>query len=102
MREWVSSLEMMLDNKLRKWRKYDKWENGETVQLRWQFEQTHLHLDVFWQDKKETIRLKFTSPRGDHDFMWHELNEKTFNKIQDRVGNLAMSIMHPPIDPEFP
>lgn len=100
MREWVISLEFMLDSKLKKWRKYDKWEDGEMVQLRWQFEQTHIHIDVFWEDLKETVRLKYLAPRGDHDFMWHGLTDKTVNKIQDRVGNLAMTTMHPVIDPE--
>jgi len=100
MREWVASLEVMLDNKLKKWHKFAKWENGENVQLRWQYEQTHIQLDVFWENGVETVRLKYLSPRGDHDFMWHGLTDKTFNRIQDRVGNLAMTTLHPPIDPE--
>ena len=53
MRDWVASIEAILDNKLKLWHKYDKWENGENVQLRWQFEQTHLHLDVFGKTEKK-------------------------------------------------
>lgn len=100
MRIWVSSLEAMLDSKLKKWDKHRKWENGEAVHLLYQWEQTLLKLDVFWEDGKETLRLKFISPRTDHYFMWHGLTEHTFNMIQDRVGNLAMTAMHPIVDPE--
>src|SRR5262245_46323668 len=96
MREWILSPEEMIDAKLRKWDKQKKWENGEAVHLLWQWEQTLIKLDIFWQDKKEAVRLKFLSPREDHDFMWDGLSEKTFNKIADRIGNLAMRIMHPP------
>ena len=97
MREWVTSLEGMLDNKLKNWDKHRKWENGEAIHLMWQWEQTIIKLDVFWEDAKEVIRLKLISPRSFYDFMWDGLNDRTFNKIQDRVGNLAMAIMHPPL-----
>jgi hypothetical protein len=99
MRAWLIALEGMLDNKLKKWDKQRKWENGEAVHLMWQWEQTIIKMDVFWEDKKEVVRLKYISPRVDHDFMWDGLTDKTFNKIQDRVGNLAMATMHPVIDP---
>jgi hypothetical protein len=97
MRNWVSSLESVIDNKLRKWRKENKIENGEVVQLRWQFEQSHIHLDIFWHDKAEIAHLQFFSPRTDHSFRWHDLNDVTFNRIMDRVGNLAQITMHPPV-----
>lgn len=99
MREWVSSLEEVIDNKLRKWRKEPKIENGEAVQLAWQYEQTHIQLDVFWEDKKETVNMQYLSPRIDHSYQWHGLDDRTFNKVMDRVGNLAQVTMHPPIDP---
>jgi len=102
MREWVCSLEEMLTNKLKKWDRQRKWENGEAVHLLWQWEQTLIKLDIFWEDGKESVRLRYINPRGGHDFTWHGLNDKTFNHVQDRVGNLAMATMHPPIDPEFP
>lgn len=100
MREWVSALERMVNNKLKKWDKQRKWENGEAIHLMWQWEQTIIKLDIFWEDKKETIRLKYISPREDQDFMFDGLTGRTFNKIQDRVGNLSMRAMHPAIDPE--
>lgn len=99
MREWVASLEQVVDNKLRKWRKDSKIENGEAVQLRWQWEQTHVHLDVFWEDKKESVHMLYLSPRVSHSYHWHELNDRTFNKVMDRVGNLAQVTMYPIIDP---
>ncbi len=99
MREWVISLETMVGNKLSKWDKHRKWENGEAVHLMWQWEGTITKLDIFWEDAKEVVRLKFMGPREDHDFMYDGLTDKTFNKVQDRIGNLAMSVMHPAIDP---
>ncbi len=98
MREWVGSLEGFIDKKLQKWRKENKIENGEAVQLRWQWEQTHFQLDIFWEDKKESVTLQFLSPRVSHTYQWHSLDDKTFNKILDRVGNLAQSAMYPPIE----
>lgn len=99
MREWVSALEGMIDNKLRKWKKENKIENGEAVQLRWTWEQTHIHLDVFWEDNKESVNLDYLSPRVKQAYRWHGLNNISFNRTMDRVGNLAMITLHPPIDP---
>lgn len=99
MRDWVASLEEVIDNKLKKWRKTPKVENGECVQLRWTWDQAHLHLDIFWHDKRESVNLQYLSPHTDHSYQWQELNDKTFNKIMDRIGNLAQITMHPPIDP---
>lgn len=102
MRDWVASLEQVLDNKLRKWKKESRIENGEAVQVEWQYEQTHIIIDIFWEDGRELVRLNYIAPRSTHHWTWHDLNDKTFNKVQDRVGNLATVTMCPPIDPEFP
>lgn len=99
MRDWVASLEEVIDNKLKKWKKFPRMENGESVQLRWQWEQTHIHLDIFWEDQKESTHLHYLSPRADHSYQWSGLNDKTFNRIMDRVGNLAQMAMFPIIDP---
>lgn len=95
MREWVAALEGIVDNKLTKWKKESRIENGEAVQVEWQFNQTHILLDIFWEDTKETVRMKYVSPRVDQTFNWHGLSDKTFNKIMDRVGNLAQITMYP-------
>ena len=99
MREWVTTLENFLDSKLRKWKKEPRVENGESIQLRWTWLQTHFHLDIFWENEKETVNLQYLSPRGNHSFLWHGLNDKTIGKICDRVGNLAQITIHPPLDP---
>lgn len=101
MRIWVSSLEEIVDNKLKKWKKDPKIENGEAIQLRWQFEQSHIMMDIFWEDHQETVHFQFLSPRTSHRFEWHGLTAKTLNKVMDRVGNLAQITMYPPIDPSL-
>lgn len=100
MREWVSSLETLIDKKLRKWRKENRIENGEVVQLRWQFEQIHFHMDIFWHDGEETVILSYLSPRITHAYTWHKLNDKTLQNIEDRVGNLAQTAMYSYNDPD--
>jgi len=99
-REWLSALESVLDKKLKKWAKENTVQNGEVIQLRWTFEQTHIHLDIFWLDHQETISLHYLSPRGNHDFLWHGLTDKTIDRVMDRVGNLAQMTMYPPITPD--
>lgn len=100
MREWVSSLESIIENKLKGWKKLQKIENGRIVQLAWQFEQSHVIIDIFWHDGQETVRLYVFGPIEDHDYTWHGLNNKTFNLVQDRIGNLTQMIMYPPIIPD--
>lgn len=99
MREWVASVEAIVDQKLQKWKKQFRIENGECVQVAWQFEQTHILMDIFWHDHEESVALQYYGPRAKHSFSWHGLNEKTFSKIMDRIGNLAQMTMHPIIDP---
>lgn len=101
MREWVASLEQVIDNKLNRWKKESRIENGEVVQVEWQFEQTHAIIDIFWKDKVETVQLTFFGPRTKHYYIWHGLDDKTFNRVMDRVGNLAQITMHPPIEPNY-
>ena len=99
MREWTSALEEMIDNKLSKWIKRNPIQNGESILLGWQFEQTCMSLFVFWEDGKESVNLQCIGPRVSHSYFWNGLTDKTFNQVADRVGNLAQIVMHPPIDP---
>ena len=100
MRDWIATLEEAIDIKLKKWVKQSHIENGEAVQMHWQWEQVHFQLDIFWEDHQETVNLQYLSPRINHSYCWHGLDNKTFNKVMDRVGNLAQVTMHPPIDPQ--
>lgn len=99
MREWVASLEEIVDNKLKKWRKVPKVENGVSVQLAWQWEQTRMSMNIFWHDKKELVTFSYASPPVDHDYRWFGLDDITFNNVMDRVGNLAQVAMYSPHDP---
>jgi hypothetical protein len=98
MREWIAALELVLDNKLKKWKKESRIENGEAVQIEWQFGQTHIIADIFWQNDRESVHLQLHSPRTSQRYEWHGLTDKTFNKIMDRVGNWAQITMYPPED----
>ncbi len=98
MREWVANVERFVDEKLKRWKKGDRIENGEAVHMRWQFEQSHILMDIFWQDKKEHVHFQFLGPRVSNRWEWDALDDRTLNKILDRVGNLAQTVMHPPDD----
>ncbi len=100
MRDWVSSLEGMVDKNLQKWDKHKKWENGENVQLLYQWEQTLIKIDIFWDDKKEMVRLRYIGPRPNHDLWFSGLNNKTFREVQHYTAHWTMALFHPPIDPE--
>lgn len=100
MRLWVSRIEEYVDQKLKRFKKGDRIENGEVVTLSWQYLQTTFTLEIFWEDHVETVRLIYNSPRNSQDFLWHGLNNKTVNRIVDRVGNLAQHTLAPPIEPE--
>lgn len=95
MREWVASIETLIDNKLRKWKKESRIENGEAVQVEWQFGQIHIIIDFFWHDGVESVFFLYHSPRVNHTYLWSGLNDETFNNIVDRVGNLAQMAMYP-------
>jgi hypothetical protein len=98
MREWVAALEQIVDVKLKKWKKESRMENGEAVQMEWQFELTHIIINVFWEDHKEAVHFEFNNPRSSLRFEWNGLTDRTLNKVIDRVGNLAQSTMYPPED----
>lgn len=100
MRDWVATLEGFIDGKLFKWRKIPKVENGASVQLAWQWEQTRISMNIFWKDGMELAVFSFTSPLIDHVYRLFGLTDKTFDKIMDRVGNLAQVTMYPLIDQE--
>lgn len=95
MRDWISSVEERCDTKLAKWRKIPKVENGESIQLSWQWEQTRMSLVVFWEDSKEAVHFTYTSPRIDHLYRWSGLTVNTYNLLMDRIGNLAQVTMYP-------
>lgn len=100
MREWVALLESEIDGRLTKWKKESRIENGEAVQVEWQFSQTHIIIDIFWEDGKEAVFLHYIAPRAAHKYSWHGLNSQTANRVMDRVGNLAQHTMYPIIEPE--
>lgn len=95
MRVYVSELEAYVDKSLKKWRKGSHIENGEVVQMEWQFEQTHIILDVFWHDGDEGVNVHCITPRGIHKYEFSGLTPDTIDRVMDRVGNFAQVSMYP-------
>lgn len=97
--EWVSSLEEMIDNKLRRWVKEPRLDTDDVIQYAWRWKHSRMILNVFWRDGGEGVCLQYASPRVSHEYRWHGLVNQTFNRVMDRVGNLAQTTMYPPIEP---
>ena len=102
MREWVATLEEMIDNKLQKWKKNNVVQDGHDVNLQWQFEQTLMMINILWTDRTEAVVLHCIGPSVCHRYFFDGLTDRTFNKVCDRVGNLSQIIMYPPRDPTDP
>lgn len=94
-KEWATVLGAAIDKKLAKWLKGPRIENGEAFHFGWQFEQTHMFLDIFWEDGKEAVHFTYVGPRATQRFEWHKLDKNVINRIMDKVGNLAQVTMHP-------
>lgn len=102
MRQWTADLEGIIDNKLKKWQKIPMMQNGKAVQLTWHFGQSWIMLNIFWEDGEERVDLAFLSPPMDYDYSFPRLTDLTFNRVSERIGNLAMLALHPPIEPPPP
>lgn len=98
MREYVSRLETCLDRSLRLWKKIDHIEDGDAVRLSWEFELTFIIVDVFWLDGDEGVNLQISHPRQRYQFEWSGLTQETLDRLVDRVGNIAQTIMYRPLD----
>lgn len=94
MREYVIRLREMVDRSLKLWKPTTHIENGDVVHLAWQFEQTHVIVDIFWLDGDEGVNLQILHPRRRHHFEWHGLTEKTLDGLIDRIGNITQTIMY--------
>jgi hypothetical protein len=95
MREYVAELETRIDRSLSKWKKESKIENGEAIQVEWQFEQAHIILELFYLDGHEAVHLECRAPRVQSHYQWSGLTKTTMNKVMDRAGNFAQVIQHP-------
>lgn len=93
MREYLADLETRIDAILKKWKKIARIENGEVVQMEWQFEQVRIMLDVFWLDTDEAIELDCRSPRIRWDHRWKGLTQETATRVMDRIGNFAQIVL---------
>ena len=95
MREYLADLEARIDEKLKKWKK-ERIENGDKiVHLTWQFESSHIMIDVFWDDEDEFIEVECKLARAPHrDYEFQGLTAETIERVIDRVGNFAMIAMN--------
>jgi len=92
MREYVAELETRIDLRLKKWKKESRIENGEAVQVEWQYEQSHIILDFFWHDGEERMNLYCISPRNQRRGGWDNISKKTETAIMDIIGNFAQIV----------
>ncbi len=98
MREYLAELETLLDRMLKKWKKESRIENGKAVQVAWQFEQSHIIMDVFWRDNEEKINLFCLNPhRPIREGRWAGLTKETGKKVIDMVGNFAQIVLSEPM-----
>lgn len=102
-KDWVASLEAMIDKKLAKWDKHRRWENGgDPIHFMWQWEHVIIKLDVFVMECQQGIRLRYIGPCIYEDQVLHGLTKKTFRQAEHYAAHWDILTMHPPIDPEFP
>ncbi len=94
MRDFISELESCVDKSLKLWKKLSHIENGEVVNIVWQFEQSLIIIDVFWKDGDEGVNLQILHPRHRHHYEWSGLSADTIYKVIDRIGNVAQLIMY--------
>jgi hypothetical protein len=94
MKEYTCELEACIDRSLKLWKKLTYVENGEVVQYSWQFEQTLMIVNVFWLDGDEGVNLHIIHPRHRHHYEWSGLTDSTIDRVLDRVGNTAQTIMY--------
>ena len=89
MREYIASLETRVDTALKKWKKASRIENGEVVQIEWQFEQALVIIDVFWHDGDEHVLLECRTPRVHSTHEWKGLTDMTVSNVVDRINNFS-------------
>jgi hypothetical protein len=93
MREYIAALETHIDLMLKKWKKESKIENGRVVQFEWQFEQSHIILDLFWHDGEEHIDIICHNPHHRLRTGTWLLSDPHIEKgIMDKIGNFAQIV----------
>lgn len=94
MREYLATLETRIEDGL-KWKRESRIENGSVVQLEWQFEQSHIIMDVFWHDGKERINVYCFNPHLPiRKGSWKGLNDETSRMVMNISFNFAQIVMH--------
>lgn len=61
-RDYVIELEERLAKTLRRWKQLPKILNGRIIQLNYQFEQSHIIVNVWWHDDAESVILYLIDP----------------------------------------
>ena len=100
MREYVAAAETRIDDRLNKWKKISRIENGDVVQIEWQFEQSRIMLNIFWYDADEHVSITCSSPSITWQHTWNNLDPMTMTKVMDRIGNFAQIVSTRMINPK--
>lgn len=95
MRDYVSELEERIGKVLGKWKKTSRIENGRVVQLQWQFEVSHIFVDVFWHDPDERVEIECKCARLNWNNEYQGLTDSTAAKVLERITNFAKIAENP-------
>lgn len=90
-RVYLGDLEDRVDKVLRKWKKFNRIEDQDVIQLEWQFEMSRVILDAFW-GKNERLKLECHCSRLDWKHEWDGFTAQTANYVMDRIGNFAQIV----------
>jgi hypothetical protein len=93
MREYLAELETVVDRMLKRWKKETRIENGKAVHLEWQFEQSHIIINVFWQENEHIYVICLNPHMTPRQRDWMGLTKKTEKQVMDLIGNFAQIVM---------
>lgn len=92
MRIFIAELERQIEKALQKWKQASRMEDGSVVQIEYQFEQSHVELDIFWKDSDERLSIVCRTPHMTRKDNFKGLDAHTIKAVMDRVGNFAQIV----------
>jgi hypothetical protein len=88
-RDYISELEGRVDVALKQWTKHRFYDNGNPTQRVWQWEKSHVLINIFWKDTDERVVIYCLHPDDDKRRELYGLSGETLAKMTDVVRNFA-------------